>query len=532
MKITFLGAAHEVTGSCTYIEVGDKKGIVDYGMEQGQNLFENCEIPVSPAELDFALLTHAHIDHSGNLPLLYKRGFRGSVYCTAATVKLSHIMLRDSAHIQMTEAEYQNRKSERSGGPKIEPLYDLDDAEGVLALFIPCDYGRLIQINDCVSVRFTDVGHLLGSSAIEVFLREGEEKRSICFSGDLGNTNQPILNDPKGVKNADYLVIESTYGNREHDEVRADYVTELASRIQKVLDRGGNLVIPSFAVGRTQEMLYFIREIKERGLVRGHGEFPVYLDSPLAIEATAIFLQCDTQFLDEDMRAIIRSGRNPLVFPGLEPAVGQDESKAINNDKTPKIIISASGMCDAGRIRHHLKHNLWRRESMVLFVGYQSNGTLGRILVDGAEKVKLFGDEIQVNASIEVLPGISGHAGRSGLRDWLSLFEVRPSMVFVNHGDPDSADAFTAELNTDGYKAFAPYSGTVFNLISGEFELITDGVPIEKKAKARSVSESYTRLVASAEELLSLCKKIEGRANKLLNSYYNDICKLINKINE
>ena len=388
MKVTFLGAAHEVTGSCTYIEVGDKKGIVDCGMEQGKDIFVNQSIPVDAAELDFVLLTHAHIDHSGNLPLLYKQGFRGSVYASAATCSLCDIMLRDCAHIQVSEAEWKSRKAKRSGDRKVEPLYDMDDVEGLLTCMRPCSYNRVIQVNDCVSIRLTDVGHLLGSAAIEVWLTEGEETRKITFSGDIGNTDQPILRDPQYVRDTDFLVIESTYGDRLHGTERPDYVSALAERIQTVLDRGGNVVIPSFAVGRTQEMLYFIREIKTKGLVKGHGDFPVYVDSPLAIEATTVFLQCDTEFIDEEMQAIIRSGVNPIVFPGLELSVSQEESIAINRDKTPKVIISASGMCDAGRIRHHLKHNLWRSECMILFVGYQSVGTLGRILVDGAKKVK------------------------------------------------------------------------------------------------------------------------------------------------
>lgn len=384
MKITFIGAAHEVTGSCTYIEVGDKKGIVDYGMEQGRNLYENAPLPVAPGELDFVLLTHAHIDHSGMLPALYKQGFRGSVYASAATCQLCDIMLRDSANIQMQEAEWKSRKAMRAGGAPVEPVYDLDDVAGIMGRMIPCGYNKIIQVNDCVSIRLTDVGHLLGSAAIEVWLHENGEERCICFSGDIGNIDQPILRDPQHVKSADYLVIESTYGDRLHSAERADYVSELAKLIQSTLDGGGNLIIPSFAVGRTQEILYFIREIKERGLVHGHADFPVYVDSPLAIEATTVFLQCDTEFVDEEMQAVIRSGVNPLMFPGLKLSVSKEDSVAINEDKTPKVIISASGMCDAGRVRHHLKHNLWRPECRVLFVGYQAVGTPGRALIDGA----------------------------------------------------------------------------------------------------------------------------------------------------
>ena len=528
MKITFLGAAHEVTGSCTYLEVGDKRGIVDCGMEQGQNLFENEPIPVAPGELDFVLLTHAHIDHSGLLPLLWKQGFRGSVYTSAATVQLCDIMLRDSANIQMQEAEWKSRKAERAGGEPVEPLYDLEDVEGIMSRMIPCAYDAVTQVNDCVSIRLTDVGHLLGSAAIEVWLTEGGETRKLCFSGDIGNLDQPILRDPQYVKDAQYLVIESTYGDRIHSHERVDYVMELAQRIQETLDRGGNVVIPSFAVGRTQEMLYFLREIKERGLVTGHGDFPVYVDSPLAVEATGIFLQCDTQFLDEDMQALIRSGVNPICFPGLELTVTQAESQAINEDRTPKVILSASGMCDAGRIRHHLKHNLWRDECRVLFVGYQAAGTLGRILIDGAKSVKLFNEEISVNAQIDVLPGVSGHADKLGLISWLRGFEKKPELVFVNHGDPEAADSFTKCLNEElGYRAFAPYSGTCFDLLRGEFDYVAEPRPIEKKsAPTGKAARIFAELLAAAERLLAICRKLEGRPNKELQRYTKEIEKL------
>ena len=528
MKIIFLGAAHEVTGSCTYLEVGDKRGIVDCGMEQGQNLFENEPIPVAPGELDFVLLTHAHIDHSGLLPLLWKQGFRGSVYTSAATVQLCDIMLRDSANIQMQEAEWKSRKAERAGGEPVEPLYDLEDVEGIMSRMIPCAYDAVTQVNDCVSIRLTDVGHLLGSAAIEVWLTEGGETRKLCFSGDIGNLDQPILRDPQYVKDAQYLVIESTYGDRIHSHERVDYVMELAQRIQETLDRGGNVVIPSFAVGRTQEMLYFLREIKERGLVTGHGDFPVYVDSPLAVEATGIFLQCDTQFLDEDMQALIRSGVNPICFPGLELTVTQAESQAINEDRTPKVILSASGMCDAGRIRHHLKHNLWRDECRVLFVGYQAAGTLGRILIDGAKSVKLFNEEISVNAQIDVLPGVSGHADKLGLISWLRGFEKKPELVFVNHGDPEAADSFTKCLNEElGYRAFAPYSGTRFDLLRGEFDYVAEPRPIEKKsAPTGKAARIFAELLAAAERLLAICRKLEGRPNKELQRYTKEIEKL------
>ncbi|MBR0353925.1 MAG: MBL fold metallo-hydrolase [Oscillospiraceae bacterium] len=531
MTITFLGAAHEVTGSRTLIEVGDKKGLVDYGMEQGKDLFENEPLPVPPSKLDFVLLTHAHIDHAGLLPLLYKEGFRGAVYATAATVSLCDIMLRDSANIQISEAEWQNRKNKRKGGAEVEPLYDLEDVAGLMSLMRPCGYGTMIQVNDAVSVRFTDMGHLLGSAAIEVWLTEAGETRKITFSGDVGNSRQPILRDPTPVKDSEYLVIESTYGDRLHSTERPDYVAELAKTIQRTLDRGGNVVIPSFAVGRTQEMLYFIREIKERGLVTGHGEFPVYVDSPLAIEATSVFLQCDTEYLDDEMQRVIRSGVNPIVFPGLKLAVSQEESKAINDDQTPKVILSASGMCDAGRVRHHLKHNLWRPASTVLFVGFQSPGTLGRMLVDGVKEVKLFNEEIEVCAEICTLAGVSGHADKNGLIAWLRGFEQPPRLTFVNHGDPTAADSFTACLNQELHvPAFAPYSGTCFDLRRGEFVRIAEPRPIKKQTKERTVSPAFTRLLQAVDRLLRAAKNCEGRPNKELGQYADRITRLAEKM--
>ena len=532
MKISFLGAAHEVTGSCTLLEVADKKGLVDYGMEQGKDLFENEPLPVPPSRLDFVLLTHAHIDHAGRLPLLYKEGFRGAVYATEATASLCDIMLRDSANIQISEAEWQNRKNQRRGGAAIEPLYDLDDVAGLMSLLRPCGYGTMIQVNDAVSIRFTDVGHLLGSAAIEVWLTEEGETRKITFSGDLGNAGQPILRDPSPVRDSEYLVIESTYGDRLHTGERPDYVAELAQRIQRTLDRGGNVIIPSFAVGRTQEMLYFLREIKERGLVTGHGDFPVYVDSPLAIEATSIFLQCDTSFLDEETQALIRSGVNPIWFDGLELSVSKSDSQAINENPTPKVVLSASGMCDAGRIRHHLKHNLWREECRVLFVGYQAEGTLGRILVDGASTVKLFDETIEVNATIDVLPGVSGHADKLGLISWLKGFEQKPELVFVNHGDPDASDSFVKCLEQElGYHAFAPYSGTCFDLLRGEFETVAEPRPVERRSvPSTKAARIFAEFVAAAERLLKLCRASEGRPNKDLQRWTKELERLSNAI--
>ena len=435
----------------------------------------------------------------------------------------------------MADAEWKSRKAMRRGEAAVEPLYDLDDVAGLMKLLHPCEYGSQVQVNESVTIRFTDVGHLLGSAAIEIWLKEGDCEKKIVFSGDIGNLDQPILCDPKHIDKTDYLVIESTYGDRNHADERPDYIAELSACIQRTLDRGGNVVIPSFAVGRTQEMLYFIREIKNRGLVTGHSDFPVYVDSPLAIEATSVFLQCDSSYIDEEMQAVIRSGENPLCFPGLRLSVSQEESKAINEDKTPKVIISASGMCDAGRIRHHLKHNLWRPECLVLFVGYQAVGTLGRALHDGAKEVKLFNEEIEVESEIASLPGVSGHADKQGLIAWLKGFSEKPELVFVNHGDPESADGFTACLNNElGYRAFAPYSGTEFDIAAGRFTVVTQGKPIVKTPKApsaeRRVNPLFTELLNAADALMQAVRGCEGRSNRDLRAFTDAVRKLTDKI--
>lgn len=523
MKITFLGATHEVTGSCTLVEAAGVKFIVDCGMEQGRDSFETQTLPVSPGEVDFVLLTHAHIDHSGNLPLLYKNGFKGTVYATDATCRLCDIMLRDSAHIQMQEAEYKTRKQKRAGDGEAVPVYDMEDVEGLLKQMRPCRYGERVTAAEGVTARFTDIGHLLGSACIEVWLREGGTEKKIVFSGDVGNKNQPIIRDPSFVESADYVMIESTYGNREHDAERPDYNGYLANMIQKTLDGGGNLVIPSFAVGRTQELLYFIREIKEQGLVHGHDGFRVIVDSPLAVEATNIFQKADPDYLDDEARALIRSGINPISFKGLELSVSGEESKAINFDPEPKIIISASGMCNAGRIRHHLKHNLWRPECAVLFVGYQAEGTLGRMLADGVKEVKLFGETIAVKAEIGMLTGISGHADKSGLIEWLGGFKQKPSQVFVDHGDDEACTEFVRTLTQDlGYHAVAPFSGSIYDLAAGKFEKLTEGIPVireEGPAGKRPMNPVFEGLLAAAGRLLHAAEHTAGRSNRELTGY-------------
>ena len=532
MKIQFIGATHEVTGSCTLLEVGGRYYMVDCGMEQGIDVFQNMPLPVPAASIEAVFLTHAHIDHSGMLPKLCKDGFKGPIYATEATCDLCNIMLRDSAHIQESEAQWRSRKAERAGEPPVEPTYNLQDAMAAIKLLRPCRYLEPIRVGEGVIIRMNDIGHLLGSAAIEIWLSEGEETRKIVFSGDVGNTNQPLIRDPQPVEEADYLVIESTYGDRYHAKERGDAVGELAACIQRAFDRGGNVVIPSFAVGRTQEMLYAIREIKQRGLVTGHEGFPVYVDSPLAVEATGIFLQSHESNFDEETMEVVRQGINPIWSEGVTLSVTSDESKAINFDSRPKVILSASGMCEAGRIRHHLKHNLWRSESIILFVGYQAEGSLGRRLQNGANSVKLFGEEIAVNAEIATLHGTSGHADKEGLLNWLAGFKAKPKMVFVNHGDDASCEAFRKTISDMGYIAEAPFSGTEFDLKAGKMTAYTVGKKIDRAEAFKGGQRAkavYGDLVAAAEELLAMVLKRRGCTNKDNAKLASQIRALTNK---
>ena len=530
MKLTFIGAAHAVTGSCHYLEAAGKNILVDCGMEQGVRSFESAELPIDEALVDYVLLTHAHVDHSGMLPALYAKGFRGQVFTTAATADLCSIMLRDCAHIQMQEAEWKARKAKRTSGIEHhEPIYTMEDADGVIKRLVPCHYGQTVELCEGIKIRFTDVGHLLGSASIEVWAEENGNKKKIVFSGDLGNIDQPLIKDPMMTEEADYVVVESTYGDRIHSENHPDYVGELAKILQETFDAGGNVVIPSFAVGRTQEMLYFLRQIKAENRIQGHPDFPVYVDSPLAVEATDIFQRNVQECFDEDAMALIRQGINPIRFPGLKLTITSDESRAINFDYTPKVIISASGMCEAGRIRHHLKHNLWRPECTILFVGYQANGTLGRALVEGMEEVRLFGETIDVRADIRSLAGISGHADKNGLLAWISGFRKKPEKIFVVHGESSVCESFAACLEKEhGINAYAPYSGTRFDLLTGNAEYVAAPMPLLKK-KGRVAADVFARLMAAGQRLLAVIRKNEGLANKDLAKFADQVNSLCDK---
>ena len=530
MKLMFIGADHEVTGSCHYLEAAGKHILVDYGMEQGINVFENVPLPVNESMIDYVFLTHAHVDHSGLLPLLYARGFRGQIYTTDATADLCSIMLRDCAHIQTMEAEWKNRKAKRSETVQaVEPLYTMEDAEGAIRRLVACHYNQEIEVCDGIRIRFTDIGHLLGSASIEIWLTEEGRTKKIVFSGDIGNKHQPLLKDPSLTKSADYVVMESTYGDRLHSAERLDYVKELAAVLKETFDKGGNVVIPSFAVGRTQELLYFLRKIKVERLVEGFENFPVYVDSPLAVEATGIFQDNRWECFDEEAMELVREGINPISFAGLKLAITSDESREINFIDTPKVIISASGMCEAGRIRHHLKHNLWRPECTILFVGYQAVGTLGRSLVEGADEVRLFGEPIQVRAQIKQLAGLSGHADKNGLIEWISGFEEKPKKVFIVHGEDSVCTGFAETLKIEyGQRADAPYSGTEFDLLSGKF--LYEAEPVSAKKKEKPVTNSvFARLLAAAQRLLHLAQKCDGMANKDMAKFADQINSLCDK---
>jgi len=468
MQISFLGAAKTVTGSCFMVTTSKYNFLVDCGMFQGQNkevMLNVDDFTFAPNTIDFMLLTHAHIDHSGRIPKLYNDGFSGKVYTTKATADLCSIMLPDSGHIQEMEIEWINRKRLRAGKHPVPALYTADIAAESLKLFEPCNYDEVIEINDDIKVRFRDAGHMLGSAIIEVWVRENGKETKAVFTGDLGNNDTPILKNPELIGSADILVMESTYGDRNHRE-REDRFERFIDIVNETIDKGGSVVIPSFAVGRTQEIVYGLNQNKDKFKEKYDRilETPVYIDSPLAISATEIYKN-NPQCYDEEARRYIMENKNPVDFPTLKLSRTVDESKEINEKNEPSIIISASGMCEAGRIRHHLKHHLWQENSTVLFVGYQAIGTLGRRLVDGEKQVRIFGEDINVKARIEYIEGFSGHADQKALINWLNCFEKKPETIFIVHGEPEAQDVFSSVItDTFGIRTIIPNRGDVFEI--------------------------------------------------------------------
>ena len=510
MKIQFYGAAKSVTGSCHILHINGKTVLLDCGLYQGRDekVFGNEEFDFIPKEVDYVILSHAHIDHSGRIPLLYKMGFKGEILSTETTKDLCSIMLPDSGHIHESEIEWKNKKRVRQGLKALEPLYTVKLAEMSLQLFRAVPYDEMIEVFDGLKIRFRDAGHLLGSAIVEIYMTEKHQAEvKLVYSGDLGNINQPILKDPTIISYADYLIIETTYGNRLHPEIQEN-LKELLKIIKETFARGGNVIIPSFAVGRTQEILYELNKYVENEELK---DIKVYIDSPLAIQATKIF-EIHNEDYDEDAKEFVMKGEYPFRFDGLRFSVSSHDSVEINKIKSNAIIISASGMCDAGRIKHHLKHNLWREESSIVFVGYQAQGTLGRNIVEGAKTVKIFGEPIAVKAHIYNLEGLSGHADRNGLFNWIESFMEKPKEILLVHGDEEAQDSFQQLLESTGYSSRIVERGEEF-YINEESNKIGKTDKTDKTYKADKTYKT-DKIVRTDENLSSnLIKHIKSINN-------------------
>ena len=512
MKIKFCGASIGVTGSCHLITTDKHKLLLDCGQFQGGKAVEKMNeepFPFDPAQIEWVILSHAHIDHCGRLPLLVKRGFKGQIYCTDATADLLEVMLKDSAYIHEKDAQWQSKKNARTGKPPVEPLYTIDDEEDALKLVRPVLYDQLIELAPEIRIVFNDAGHILGSAITELWITEGENTSKIVFSGDLGVTNRPILRDPVKIKKADYVIMETTYGNRLHP-ANATSIDELIHITLATVKRGGSVIIPSFAVGRTQELIYQFNMFYEQ-----HPEYQsqlenvnVYIDSPMATTATEVFKR-NAQVFDEKTKEYILSGDNPLDFKNLKFTRNTADSMMLNEDKSPKIIISASGMCEAGRIRHHLKHNLWDSRNSIVFVGYQAEGTLGRMLIEGAKEVKLFGETISVKAEIHNLEGFSGHADQKGLMDWLSGFRQEPEQIFLVHGELESKKDF-ARLVGDklGFHPVVITENSEFELETGQ--LLSRDQVIMDVMDDEGIEELKDKIGVIKSELDSVLSSTQG----------------------
>lgn len=498
MKIKFCGASTGVTGSCHLLTSGEHKILLDCGQFQGgkaQDALNYEKFPFEPSEIECVVLSHAHIDHCGRLPLLTKRGFEGKIYCTDATADLLSVMLKDSAYIHEKETEWKNRKAERAGREQVEPLYTIEDAEKALSLVSPILYDQQIEINSDMKIVFNDAGHILGSAITELWVTEDDKESKIVFSGDLGMEGRPILRDPTYIKKADYVIMETTYGNRIHKELGSG-VEKLIEIILNTTRRGGNVVIPSFAVGRTQELIYELNRFYDPNneYRKELDKIFVYIDSPMATTATEIFRR-NAQVFDEETREYILKGDNPLEFKNLKFTRSSKESQDLNFNKEPKIIISASGMCEAGRIRHHLKHNLWNPKNSIVFVGYQGQGTLGRSLVEGIKMVTLFGEEIQVNAEIHNLEGFSGHADQNGLFAWLAHFEQKPKQIFLVHGEEESKKDFAKLVNEKlSYEPIVVMGNSEFELDMNKSEIVNMDSAREQAAEADKIQKVRDKL--------------------------------------
>jgi metallo-beta-lactamase family protein len=510
MNIKFLGAAMSVTGSCYLITTDKYKFLLDCGQFQGSKVLEKLNFEkfgFDPTEIDFMILSHAHIDHCGRIPLLTKRGFKGKIFCTDATGDLVEIMLKDSGYIHEKEAEWENKKALRAGKPLVEPLFTVDDATASLKYLSPVLYDQLIDINPDIKLKFRDAGHILGSSIVELWVQEGDKGSKVVFSGDLGMKNKPLLRDPAIIEEADYLIMESTYGNRLHESSK-DSLERFIQIILKTIKRDGTVVIPSFAVGRTQELIYQLNMYydKDEEFKRVMKDIMVYVDSPMATSATEVFRK-NAQVFDDETRDYILKGDNPLDFKNLRFTRSSEESKQLNLIDEPKIIISASGMCDAGRIKHHLKHNLWNEKSSIIIVGYQAPGTLGRSIVEGAKNVSIFGDRIHINAEIYSLEGFSGHADKDGLLEWLSGFKKMPRKVFLVHGEEEAKKAFASTVKQAlGYDCTVVEDVSEFNLeadaiisVEGVKDRVSTVVQISKvRDKLAQIRDEFAAIMSNA----------------------------------
>lgn len=528
MNIKFFGAAKIVTGSNYLLQTNKYNILIDCGMFQGNKETESLnyeDFPYDPKEIDFLFLTHAHIDHSGRIPKLVKEGFRGRIITTSPTYDLCKIMLIDSAKIQEADVEWENRKRQRAGKELIEPLYTMEDAEYSLRYFEPYFYNQRIKINDNIQIRFRDAGHILGSSILEMWIKEDGEEIKIVFSGDLGMPNRPIIRDPEFIEEADYLIIESTYGDTVHENIE-ESTEKLIDIINKTVLKGGTVIIPSFAVGRTQELIYYLNKYYEQNpSLEEYMKIPIYVDSPMAVEATEAFKKNSGSF-DDEARELVLSGDNPFEFGNLRYVKSQEESMALNKYKFPKVIISSSGMATAGRIRHHLKHNLWDEKNSLVFVGYQAEGTLGRILLDGKKRVNILGEEIKVKAEIYDLKGFSGHADQPTLLRWIGRFRKKPKKIFIVHGEEGPATALSDQIKRlYGIETIIPNLGDSFNIEKSEVELTSQGQILPSMLKAdieKELEAAYNQFEALIEktdvildeEILS--KKYDEIKNQLI----------------
>lgn len=521
MKITFLGAAKTVTGSNFLVEGAGKKFLVDCGMFQGkaeQEMENDRPFDFDIEEIDFMLLTHAHIDHSGRIPKLYKDGYRNPIIAHKATRDLCTIMLPDSGHIQEMEIEWKNKKRKREGKKPLDPLYTVKHAEACMELFKTVNYDEIVSIDENIDVRFNDAGHMLGSSIIEIWVRENGKVEKAVFTGDLGNNDIPLLASPTMIESADYLIMESTYGSRLH--MRNDEKAELFLNIvSETLENKGTVVIPSFAVGRTQEIIYEINKLKEQH--KDNPEFEkkyqavmkalVYVDSPLAISATEIFRQNMNLFEDE-IQEELKHGDNPLEFPGLKFTQTAEESMALNESNIPSIIISSSGMCEVGRIKHHLKHNLWNPNSTILFVGYQAPGTLGSKIVNGEKNVRIFGEDIAVKARIEYIEGYSGHADQEWLLNFIYSFISKPKHIFLVHGEEEAQEVLKDKiLENTQIPVVIPEIGETYEL--GEEVNLVDTITKANVYERKVRFEILNRLEMLKEELNDMSSIVRADLN-------------------